>query len=121
MAFDDMEVIIFKVLTYLYACLKQGKAPRFEDIQSNSRLLDIPEAYWIVVMQEMIRKELIGGVRVIPTKSGPTFSDNGIHITLEGVNYLSENEGMKKAKKFLGETFLSVVNGLACGIASRNY
>ena len=43
MANKDMHVIIYKVLAYLYDCLKEGVTPEFSDIQYSSSLLNIPK------------------------------------------------------------------------------
>lgn len=119
MANNDMSVIIYKVLAYLYSCLKAGIAPEFADIQYNSSLLNIPGKYWNAVMEELIEEKLIRGVKVYRTKDGSVYCDNGIRISLKGVEYLEENSMMQSAKEFLGESFQSVLNGLISGLASR--
>lgn len=119
MANNDMSVIIYKILAYLYDSLKAGANPEFSDIQYNSSLLGIPRKYWNAVIEELVDEKLIKGVKTYHTKDGPVYCDNGISITLKGVEYLEENSIMKKAKDFLGESFQSVLNGLVSGLASR--
>ncbi|WP_283650848.1 YjcQ family protein [Ileibacterium valens] len=119
MANDDMTVVIYKILTYLYECMKQGKRPAYSDIQSNSAMLHIPEYYWQNMIEELIDNQLIKGLKVVKTKDGSVFADNGLRITLKGVEYPSENSSMKKAGDFLGQAFLSAINGMVCGLTSR--
>lgn len=102
MAHSDMQVVICKILTYLYECLKAGKAPQWADLQYNSKLIEVPETYWKVIISELIKLWLIDGLMPFRTKTRSGWADNGIRITLKGVEYLEENQGMQKAKDFLG-------------------
>ncbi len=45
MAKDDINVIMYKILKYLYECKKAGIRPSEEDIVYNSKLLNIPRLY----------------------------------------------------------------------------
>jgi len=38
MAQNDMEIIVYKILSYLYECMKAGKHPRLEDMGSTCLL-----------------------------------------------------------------------------------
>lgn len=60
MAYNDMDVIIYKILAYLYECMKNGVAPREEDMCSSAKLLRIPERYWLQIIEEMQAEGLIG-------------------------------------------------------------
>lgn len=33
MSYDDFDVIVYKVLKYIYACMKQGVQPSIEKVQ----------------------------------------------------------------------------------------
>ena len=46
MAKNDMEVIMYKILRYLYECMKLGVEPELEQFAWNSKLFDIPQSYW---------------------------------------------------------------------------
>ena len=46
MAKDDMEVIMYKILKYLYECMKKDIDPQMEDFSWNSKLFRIPQNYW---------------------------------------------------------------------------
>jgi len=45
MAKNDMEVIMYKILRYLYECMKLGVEPELEQFAWNSKLFDIPQSY----------------------------------------------------------------------------
>ncbi|MFQ9435582.1 MAG: hypothetical protein ACLR1R_04080 [Ruminococcus callidus] len=45
MAKNDMEVIMYKILRYLYECMKAGKTPDLANIMWNCKMFDIPKAY----------------------------------------------------------------------------
>lgn len=102
MAQDDMHVLMYKVLAYLYDCLKCGKDPSKETLQSCGPLFGgVPETYWTAVWLEMVDRGLVKGVVKAPY-------DNEIHVvlvsprvTLEGVEFMNENSMMAKAKDFL--------------------
>lgn len=42
---NDMVVIMYKILRYLYECMKTGKTPDLADIMWNCKMFDIPKAY----------------------------------------------------------------------------
>lgn len=119
MADNDMNVVVYKLLAYLYACLKAGVCSNFSDIQSESGLLNIPKRYWVAVIEELREHGYITGVKITRTQTGPVLLNNGIRITLKGVEYLEENSWMQKTGTFLGESFQSVLDGLISGLASR--
>lgn len=105
MAQDDMHVIMYKVLAYLYKCLKLGKDPDKEMLQGYGPLFGgTPENYWTAIWLEMMEKGLVKGVLKYP-------SDNSMHVvldsprvTFEGVEFMNENSMMAKAKEFLKDT-----------------
>lgn len=86
MAYNDMDVIIYKILSYLYECMKQGVSPRPEDMCASARLFRIPQKYWIQIIEEIQGHGLVKGFFIIDTKEGKLvqLSDNVI-VTLDGV------------------------------------
>ena len=46
MAKNDYFVIVYKILSYLYECMKAGKEPAQEDIACDSQLFHISQRYW---------------------------------------------------------------------------
>ncbi len=117
MAKNDMEVIMYKILRYLYECLKNGKEAKLEDFTWKSKMFDIPQSYWCKIIITLVRKGYITGFQVIDnTKDAPTVqTDRPFEITFEGVQFLEENSRMQKAKEYCAETFnviLSAVLGI---------
>ena len=58
MAKNDMEVIMYKILRYLYECMKLGVEPELEQFAWNSKLFDIPQSYWCKIIATLVRKGL---------------------------------------------------------------
>lgn len=114
MAKDDMEVIMYKILTYLYECMKHDKTAKLEDFSWNCKLFNIPQSYWCEIIAVLSRKGYIVGFSVIDnTKDAPQIQTNRpFKITFEGVEFLSENSRMKKAKEFCEETFLITLSAV---------
>lgn len=100
---NDVEILIYKILTYLYECLKQGKQTEIECYSWESKIMNIPYKYWAWIMTVLIEKELIEGLEV--TKDNSIRVCEPCKITFEGVEFLHENNGMKEAKEFLKDTF----------------
>ena len=98
MAKDDMRVVLYKILTYLYQCLKDGVKP---NIQQAQKLCDVNPLYWNAVIDDCIERKLIR----VPLKS--PFKDvyDDLQITLDGVEYLEEAKPMNRVKQVIGEAF----------------
>lgn len=112
MARNDMEVIMYKILKYMYEMMKQGETPVFEHMTAHSPLMDVPDLYWLTVMLELIDHGFVKGLIVHETKDGPVIVPDRPRLTLEGVTFLHENSGLQKAKTFLGEAFMCVLEQL---------
>ena len=54
MASNDMQVLMYKILKYLYECMKLGKEARLEDFSYNSKLFDIPKNYWLEIICTLV-------------------------------------------------------------------
>ena len=105
MAQDDMHVIIYKVLTYLYECLKLGKDPDKEMLQSYGPLFGgVPERYWTAIWLEMVDKGFVKGVLKFSSDDSPQVVVDSPRVTFDGVEFLNENSMMAKAKEFLKDT-----------------
>ncbi len=110
MAKDDYFVIMYKILSYLYECMKKGEKPNIDFISYEK--FKIPESYYNHIVINMIEKEYIKGAITVPILG----QDCGIrwlnpYITQEGVEFLTENSTMKKVKDVLGKA-LDFVPGL---------
>lgn len=106
MAYDDMMVMIYRVLRYLDACLKAGKTPTKEDILRDCQLYKLPEEYRDNLLKEISDQGLVHGITVIESKDGDiVFVQDDVRITMCGEQYLSENSAMQKARELLGKAF----------------
>ena len=94
---DDYFVIVYRILTYLYTCLKADEDVD-KDVLSPSGL-GIRPKYWAYIMENLQEDKYIKGIRVLKNAAG-TRIDN-IKITPQGITYLIENQSIQKAKKFL--------------------
>ena len=109
MASNDMEVLMYKILKYLYECMKNGKKAKLEDFAWDSKIIDVSKEYWMEVIAILIEKEYMKGFIITHNKTKDVglyiATDPPYKITYEGVCFLNENSGMKRAKEFCAETF----------------
>lgn len=111
MAYNDMDVVIYKILTYLYECMKNGVKPREEDMCSSAKLFRIPAQYWAQIIEEMQEEGLIKGFSFLRTKEGKLIEmSDDARITIKGGQYLSDNSRMKEVAAFLGAGFQEVIS-----------
>lgn len=117
MASNDMELIMYKILRYLYDCAKNDKTVREADFCYDSRLIkECPESYWKLVIEELVRLELVKGILVSETKDGTVIDASGAKITFKGTQFLKENSRMQEAKKYLGKAFEIVLKSIIASI-----
>ena len=115
-ASDDMEVVMYKILRYLYECMKKDVEPDLQKYGWHSQLLNVPQQYWCKIIRILVEKNLIIGFVILSTKDGVQIQTKPpIEITYEGREFLRENSGMQKAKDVCGETF-EVLLSAALGI-----
>lgn len=99
MAKDDYFVLAYKLLKYLYKCLKSGATIDFEYLNHGTKDFPIQEDYWNYLLEKLSNDGYIEGVIVIRSDNGPTLirKTNIFRITPKGIEYLQENSMMKKA------------------------
>ena len=114
MAKDDMRVIMYKILKYLYECMKHDKEAELEDFAWESRLFSIPQGYWCEIIANLVKQGYIEGFEIInKTKDAPQIQiDRPFKITYAGVEFLEENSGMQKAKEFCSEKFNVILSAV---------
>lgn len=106
MAYNDMAVMIYRVLRYLDVCLKAGKTPTKEDILRDCQLYKLPDQYRDNILKEISDQGFVHRITVIESKDGGiVFVQDDVRITMCGEQYLAENSAMQKAKEFLGKAF----------------
>lgn len=96
MAADDFDVVVFKVLAYLYQCIKDGVEPNPAKAQEFAKINPV---YWRAVISDLVDRKLIAAT-VLKTMGETRYYD--LRITSAGVDYLTESPKMRKAKEFLG-------------------
>lgn len=109
---DDYSVIVYKILAYLYACLRKGKTPDPADYSCNSELFQIPQSYWESIMEELINEGYIKGAYALNAlgQARPVIRvDSSTSITMKGAEYLDHNSVMQRIKEFLGAGFQTVL------------
>lgn len=114
MANNDMEVIMYKILKYLYCSMIHGVKPLEEDFCCNGRIFGhgIPPYTWSCVMQELEINGYIRGLKTVETKNGSLLDASDVIITYAGRQFLNENSGMKKAAEYLGSAFETILSGV---------
>ncbi len=104
MAKDDYHVIVYRILAYLYACLKSGEPVDMEYLTYGTKAFPVNESYWSYIITTLAESGYVRGVCFIPIlgqgEKGIKRMDN-IQITPAGIEYLRDNSAMKKAKEFL--------------------
>lgn len=100
---DEYYVIVYKILSYLYQCLKLGKKIDEKCIDNDNKYISINLDYWKYIIVKMIDEEYISNVQYDRTWCGEIIISNldQAQITPKGIEYLNENSLMEKAKKFL--------------------
>lgn len=115
MAKDDYDVIIFKILVYLYALLK-GKEI-FDQDKYNKAISrkSINEEYLIRIYKMMSDDGLIEELHFKKAWGQdliPLFDEKDMIITSKGVHYLQENSKMKEVKDFILDKTTDVIANL---------
>lgn len=121
MAKDDYEVVMYKILKYLYECMKNDREAELEHFAWNSKMFDIPQNYWCEIIASLVKRGYIEGFEIIDkTKDAPQIqTDRPFKITYEGVEFLEESSGMQKAKDFCSEKFNVILSAVIGVIIQR--
>ena len=111
MSKDDFEVVAYKVLSYLYACLKAGAVPSEAKALEVSR---VGEVCFYAVLSSLQSKGLVEPIRELRDMNGDVVAIAGtLSITMDGAAYLKENGAMRRVGRFLGAAFAAVVESAA--------
>ncbi len=110
MAKNDYHVIAYRILAYLYACLKSGATPDKSELSPER--FGIEPKYWLYIIENLQAQEYISGVYIGRLLGGmPSVKMDNITITPSGIEYLQSNSAMEKAKDFL-KTLKEIIPGL---------
>ena len=100
MAKNDYYVIAYRILVYLYECLKCGEKVNTDIIDAES--LNIVPSYWAYIFIHLYEDGHIEGVNIISALGGKSVRlMPELQITPKGIEFLQENSSMSKAKSFL--------------------
>lgn len=103
---DDYFVIVYRILAYLYECLKKGEKPSAEYLEHGTEAFPVNQIYWSCIVRSLQERGYIKGVHIIPVvgaDDGVVEITPSVHITMEGVVFLQENSTFERVKKFLKE------------------
>ena len=104
MAKDDYQVIVFRILKYLYQQLKKGETVEAEMLGHDSKNCKVNETYWQYIITSMQEEGLIRGL-----KTGEDQADfeqlegqlGNIQITPKGIDMLSDSGVAEKVDNLL--------------------
>ena len=99
MAKDDYFVIVYRLLKYLYDCLKKSKQPNIEVLDAEFFGIDAP--YWEYILTNLEEDGLVTGivfVSVIGRQEKGIKGVRNIKITPKGIQYIDENSAFQKIK-----------------------
>lgn len=103
---DDFNILVFKILTYLYACLK-GKAFYDPAVVEKTVFQGVNEPYRAYILRHMANSGLIEGYRYMHAWENVYVSLTDLsecQITPDGITFLKENSTMKKVLSVLQES-----------------
>lgn len=107
MAKDDFNVVAYKVLAYLYACLKAGAVPSEAEAREVAK---VNEVYFYAVVSSLSSNGLVEPVKEFRDMNGDIIGLSGrLCITMAGAEYLEQNATMKRIARFLGKAFEAVI------------
>ncbi len=103
MARDDYHVIVYQILACLYVQLKAGEKINTDLLKAESQYLNINQIYWNYIIDSLNNQGLICGVNKTAAwgKDRVIFDIQDIMITPLGIEYLTDNSFLNKAKEFL--------------------
>lgn len=115
MAKDDYEVIVYRVLVYLYACMKREIMYEEATFQASVRKNVDSDEYFADVLQMIQTEGLIEGLVFVGAWGGDIIMANSFQdakITPQGIRYLKENAKMKQIGNALKES-VDIISKLA--------
>ncbi len=104
MAKDDYDVVIFKVLTYLYGCMKRKYSFELCSFNAVISKQNVNDEYLSDVLYMAVEDGYIEGILFTKVWGGNkiiTSEMSDMKITSSGIRYLNENTKMKDVKDYL--------------------
>lgn len=106
MAKDDYQVLVYKILLYLYAVFKNKIVFNSQELKLALKVDGISDDYLFKVLDMMQQDELITGLEFIKAWGGDPLLINDLsdmRITSKGITHLTENSSMQKVKNYIIE------------------
>lgn len=113
MARNDYFVVVYRLLSYFYECLKNGKNPTMAEFRPE--VLGINNIYWCYVMDDLGANGYINGIYEPVSTSSVERALTKLRITSKGIEYMYTNPLMLKAKESM-EIINKVVQDLKDGL-----
>lgn len=110
MSHDDFEMVAYRILRLLDACMKAGVSPTLSAAEERAEAGNA--RYFASVLTELVDSGYVAGVSVEYYYDGfgePAITFDNARITLKGAEFLRDNGGMQKARKAAGVAFESAV------------
>ena len=100
---NDYNVIVCRILAYLYACLKSGSEVDESVISADSLNIAVP--YWEYIFRHLSKGGYIKGVVSynVVGRSEPMIKLSDVRISLKGIEYF-DGDALTKAKDYLRRT-----------------
>ena len=105
MAKNDFHVVAYRILQYLYECMKAGQDPEVDKITAEN--YEINDRYFNTIIKELYENGYIDNVsevNVVGCLYTQYKISQSISITLKGIEYLTDNTFIEKAKRFFKAT-----------------
>ena len=107
MAKNDYFVMAYKLLKYLYDCLKNKRKPNMNYLTHESKYFPVDEDYFDYLIEHLFEDGYIENVIVqYADDSTIIYLDESVRITPKGIEYIQDNRKMRKiarAIKNIGE------------------
>ncbi len=112
MAQDDYHVIVFRILEYLYKCLKEGKKVDAAMLEYDSDLIRASnEDYWRFIICNIQESGYIKGI-VFLEQGGASYPMpsklSRCTITPEGIEYFFDNKFLQKVRRVIRDLPISI-------------
>lgn len=115
MAKDDYHVIVYRILVYLYACMKRKIMFEETTFEAAVRKYVVSDEYFADILRMMQEEDLIKGLLFVPAWGGNVILASDMdeaRITAKGIRYLEENDKMKTIGEKLKES-IDIISKLA--------
>lgn len=112
MARDDYNVIVFKILVYLYAVMKNNRIFVQKEFDKAIGRKDINEEYLLRVYKLMEDEGLIKNALFAEVWGNDLialFEEKDLIITAQGIRYLEDNDKMKEVGQFLKQKVDTII------------